>query len=187
MEIRGKVVEINLDAQIAKNGGGTYPGATISYRDKDNKLQEKAFHANGLKYNAALKNGLGNLQTSDNFIAQAEKNDGGFWEWKSIAKDTSSNSSSDVKGNNKPQTMSATSTYATKEERAQTQVYIVRQSSLANALKLAEVQGNKKIDVMSIINDAKWFENWVLNGEKNDAVIKKDDSSLENLDNDIPF
>ena len=56
MEIKGKVVEINLDTQVPKNGGGTYPGATISFRDANGKLQEKGFHANALKFNAALKN-----------------------------------------------------------------------------------------------------------------------------------
>lgn len=188
MEIRGKVVEINLDAQIAKNGGGTYPGATISYRDANGKLQEKGFHTNSLKYNAALKNGLENLQTSDNFVAQAEKNDAGFWDWKSIAKDSGGNTTTTTASNTKQVVSSnvVSSTYATKEERAQTQVYIVRQSSLTNALKLLEIQGKKSVDKFAVISLAQQFEAWVLGKPIENSVIENNDP-FKDMEDDIPL
>lgn len=192
MEIRGKVVEINLDAEITKNGGGTYQGATISYRDKDNKLQEKAFHSNALKFNAALKNGLENLQASDNFVATAEKNDKGFWEWKSIAKGSASAPAAQAAPASKPATTTQSGNWATAEERANTQVFIVRQSSIANALKLFEIQGNKKVGTLDVLNMAAEFEAWVFgkqvaSSQKKLAVVNGNEGSFDDLEDDIPL
>lgn len=187
MEIRGKVVEINLDVVLQTKAGKDYPGFSVSYRDKDNKLQEKTGHQNTLKYNAALKNGLENLQTSDNFVVQAEKNDGGFWEWKSIAKagDEPKNAAQPY---NKPAVASSGGNWATAEERAQTQVYIVRQSSLTNALKLLELQGNKKATTQDVVELASTFEAWVL-GKEILGIMEAENKKVDytDMEDDIPL
>lgn len=197
MEIKGKVVEINLDTQVPKNGGGTYPGATISFRDANGKLQEKAFHANALKFNAALKNGLENLQAGDNFVANADKNDNGFWEWKSIAKAGAEvPKQATAQPNTKaPANTSSGGNWATAEERAQTQVYIVRQSSLTNALKLFEIQGYKKATPEEVIEIAQEFEAFVLGTQKRPdikpgklAVVGGSDvDPFDDTENDVPY
>lgn len=196
MEIKGKVVSIELDTEIVGQNS-TYRGALLSYRDGSGKLQEKGFHPSGFKYNPALKNGLDNLQAGDNFVAEAEKNDKGFWNWKSIAKaGAEAPKQATAQPNTKaPANTSSGGNWATAEERAQTQVYIVRQSSLTNALKLLEIQGKKSVDQFAVISLAEQFEAWVL-GKNTQPDIKpgklavvggSDVDPFDDIENDVPY
>lgn len=85
MNVTGTVVSIEHEVQIAKNGGGSYPGSRVSYRDKDGTLREQNFHQNALKFNAAIKNGLENLSAGDSFTMVKEK-ENDFWNVKQIFK-----------------------------------------------------------------------------------------------------
>ena len=85
MNVTGTVVSIEHEVQIAKNGGGSYPGSRVSYRDKDGTLREQNFHENALKFNAAIKNGLENLSAGDSFTMVKEK-ENDFWNVKQIFK-----------------------------------------------------------------------------------------------------
>jgi hypothetical protein len=197
MEITGKVIEINLNAQVPKKDGGSYPGATITFRDANGKVQEKGFHANAFKYNAALKNGLENLSAGDEFTAVLEKKDD-FWNWLSVSKGIASATKEQTKSQNNTQQASkaAPSTYATAEERAQTQKYIVRQSSITNALKLLELnqqelkglkekQTYSTDDVIALASD---FEAYVFDYEPTAlADSGKVTSGIKDMNDDIPF
>src|SRR3972149_5229851 len=155
MEVKGIVVSVEIDVQVAKNGGGTYPGARLSYRDENGALKEKGFHNNVFKFNASLKTQLSNLSTGQHFVMTMEK-EGEFWNVKSILpvsaeqKQTETPSSG---ANTKPYT-SPKSTYETPEERAKRQIYIVRQSSINQAI---EYRGSK-VDIHEILATAKQFE-----------------------------
>lgn len=189
MEIRGTVVAIDLNATIEKKTGGTYQGVLFSYRDsKDNKLQEKAFHSNAMKFNKDLKAGFESLNAGDAFVVEAIK-EGEYWNWKSIKK-ADANAPVASAPANKPAASNGGGNWATAEERAQTQVYIVRQSSLTNALKLLEIQGNKKATTADVIALAAEFEAFVMGKEvaaKKPALKVVGDTGPEDMDNDIPF
>ena len=58
-------------------------------------------------------------------------------------------------------TAPASSTYSTKEERDQTQVYIVRQSSIKHAIDTISLLGAKKITQDEILALARKYENFV--------------------------
>lgn len=169
MEITGKVVAIDLNATV-KGKNGTYKGAELIYKDlADGQAKTKAFHENAFKFNAALKNGLTNLEVGDEFTAVLEKKDD-FWNWVSVAKGFAQTTApKTVLGTAK----AAPSTYATAEERAQTQAYIVRQSSITNALKLLELQSNKKADVPDVLAIATQLEAWVFGKKAEPAPAPK--------------
>lgn len=173
MDVNGKVVEVEMDVEI-KGQKGVYNGARLSYRDKDNKLVEKTFHESALKYNAALKNGLSQLEKGDNFVAKQEKKDG-YWNWTSVAKGqeltaAKVESKAPASGGN----------WETAEERKNKQVYIVRQSNITAALKLLELHGNKKATTRDVISLAQEFEAYVFD------KAPKDVTNIEDMEDDIP-
>lgn len=168
MDINGKVVEVEMNAQI-EGQKGVYNGARLAYRDKDNKLVEKTFHENALKYNAALKNGLSQLEKGDNFVAKQEKKDG-YWIWTSIAKGQEPAVVSKVPASG--------GNWETAEERSKKQIYIVRQSSITAALNLLSQQGVKKPTVADVCQMAEELKEYVFNG-----VIS---TRIEDMEDDIP-
>ena len=66
------------------------------------------------------------------------------------------------------------STYETADERAKKQVYIVRQSSLANAIAFVGT-GVQEFAVKDIINIAKQFEKYVFSTDPVKALMEMDD------------
>lgn len=176
MEITGKVLVIETNATI-KGKNGNYTGTELTYKDVEGATKTKAFHSNALKYNAALNNGLNNLTPGDEFTAVLEKKDE-FWNWISVSKGVSKSVPEKATAQ---AAKSVPSTYATAEERAQTQKYIVRQSSITAALKLVELQGTKKMGVQEVVDLASQFEDWVM-GNTPDPI-----ADLTNMDDDIPL
>ncbi len=182
MQIHGILVAFEMDVQVAKNGGGTYPGCRLSYRDDQGVLKEKPFHNNVFKFNGALKTQLANLKAGENFVAEVEK-EGDFWNWKSVQASTATPvvADKDVPATGKAAPYQAPkSTYATPEERAQTQVYIVRQSTLTQAIALCAANApyfKKERTTADIINIAKEFESHVMG-------IKFDDGSPQAMSSD---
>ena len=190
MNISGKVIQVAIDVDVKKKDGGTYKGWKLVYEQSDGEVKTIQKHMNSLKYAAPLANGLKELKAGDTFTMEMEK-EGDFWNPKSIFKGEASPTVDKVpferSGVIKPTTTS-NSTYATKEERAQTQKYIVRQSSITAALKLLELQGKKTVDQFAVIALAEQFESWVM-GESFQVVIDEDKtpSSFDDMGDDIPF
>lgn len=183
----GTVVKIGINVPVEKKDGGSYQGWKLVYEDEKGEVKTIAKHMNSLKYAAALKNGLENLKVGDAFVLEQEK-EGDFWNPKNIYKSDATTPTQKTNSASPRSTTAASSnsTYATKEERAQTQVYIVRQSSVTSALKLLEVTGNKKATPDDVIRLAKEFEAFVMGKE----VVKEkqnQENPFEDLDDDIPY
>lgn len=183
MIVKGTVVSVELDVQVAKNGGGSYPGARLSYRDEAGALKEKGFHNNVFKFNAVLKTQLANLKVGQQFDMEMIK-EGEFWNVKGIlpAGTAPPVADKDIPATGKTAPYQAPkSTYATPEERAQTQVYIVRQSSLNQAVALCAANApyfKKERTTAEIILFAKEFEAHVMGTSFDDGsmMAMKDDS-----------
>ena len=194
MNIIGTVVLVSIYTPVKKKDGGTYPGWKLVYQDVDGEVKTIQKHMNSLKYAAALKNGLEALKPGDSFTLEQEK-EGDFWNPKNVYKNgediQAPASSPKANAQQGKQTVTpSNSTYATKEERAQTQVYIVKQSSLANALKFLELIGNKKATTRDVISLAQEFEAYVFNQAPKELTNLGKSTyyeSLEDLDDDIPF
>jgi hypothetical protein len=172
MIVQGTVLTVELDIDVPKNGGGTYPGGRLTYRDsKDGSTKDQCFHNNVFKFNPVLKTSLANLAPGVLFNMEKEKPDGSnFWSVKSISPSTGEQAvpekSAPASAGTNAAAYKATpntspkSTYQTPEERAIVQVSIVRQSSLSNALKLLELN-KAKPTVEEAIKIAKQFEDFV--------------------------
>lgn len=163
MQVNGVVISAELDVQVAKKDGGSYPGARLAYRDDTGTMREQNFHNNTFKFNAPLKAQIGNLKAGDKIVITKEK-EGEFWNVKAINLQGQVQPQADkdtpATGKTTPYA-SPKSTYETSEERAKKQVYIVRQSSITAALKFAELFKVKVSSVADLVPYAKAFEDYV--------------------------
>lgn len=104
--------------------------------------------------------------------------EGDFWNWTKAEKQDSANGPSEAStpGISRPAQMSKPSTYETAEERAKKQVYIVKQSSLSNALEYSKsVKALKsKEEVLALAQE---FVDFVFAAKQVD---------IENMEDDVP-
>ena len=143
LEIRVKSIE--------DESKGKYNQLTIDYTDvgsgKDHTYKLMSF----VNKDAYLL--LKSAKSGDTFSVVTNKNDKGYWTWESV-----SAAGSKPKANPSPR-----STYETPEERAQKQIYIVRQSSLTSAIAMLAAANDKKtaINPDTVIYVARQFEQYV--------------------------
>lgn len=145
---------------------GKYKQLDVNYKDNGKVASRKVFSF-GKSEPAFLA--LTTAVNGNVFDIQMEK-EGKFWNWISATKV------------DKPVAVTATpvpqrGNWETPEERAQRQVYIIRQSSLSSAISLLKTEKViPKVD--DIIWHAKIFENYVLG---------KETTGFENMSDDIPL
>jgi len=162
------VIDVVQETLAAKNGR-TFQQLVVSYKNDKGMAQAKKLvsFANPDLFKAAktwLKDQVYNVKTVKN-----DKT--GYWDWVSlegdnqVAETKSAPSATRVTGSN----------YETKEERAARQIYIVRQSSITNAVALL---GPGK-SVSDVLNVAKQFEDFVF--AKSEGV-----DAINELADDIP-
>lgn len=153
--------------------GGGYKVAEVAYKDEQGKVQGKKVMS---FINQPVFNVISEAKQGDVFDVVSEKDDNGYWQWTSINKSTASVTTEALKqtGNVSPK-----STYETPEERAKKQVFIIKQSSLANAIALLAANGGKKNTPKEVIAVAKEFEAYVFD-------LEFDDGSINTIPNDIP-
>lgn len=182
MDVFGKVVSVEMNATITKQNGGTYQGARLSFRDGNGKLVEQNFTSQTLKYNPSIATALGNLNPGDEFIMEKLK-EGEFWNVKSIKLSSSQSVQDAAPSNGKSQQATAkpvgSSSYASAEERALVQIYIVRQSNITAAINTLSV-GSKGIKPEDVLTLAKKYENYVFGkGADLDSEDNTSDMSFE--------
>lgn len=177
MIVQGKVIEVEWDVNIEKNGGGTYVGTKLAFKDAKGKIEEKAWAQKSLNHpaNSHVKAVLQTLNPGCFFEAEAVKNDAGYWNWTQLK--TIDNMGTAAQATTGTQQVGTRSTYETPEERAERraldkekfafekekQKLIIRQSSLSNAISY--MQNEKAVpeySVEDVIAVAKQFEAFVI-------------------------
>jgi hypothetical protein len=150
VNINIEVVDVTVESVPRPSGKGNYEKMTVVFKGYDNKVESKSLM--DWATNKEVWNVLVNSKKGDTFAIEREKDNKGYWNWTGIAKqDMPVTKSEPAKAFSKP-------TYETPEERAQRQVYIIRQSSLTNAVNLL----GPKAKVQDVINVADEFVNYVL-------------------------
>ena len=161
-------VELTKVGEVYKEG--KWPKMIVEYV-RDGKPQKRTLVAVG--DTKKVMSDLSNFKAGDQVEVKVEK-DGDFWNWVGV----------EVPAKVSPKTsFTGRSTYETPEERARRQVYIVRQSSIANALEFLNAKGNKS-SVDEVIDVAKKFVSFVFSTEGQETVNENDDGELKD---DIPF
>lgn len=172
MQLTGTVVSVDKNVDIEKKDGGTYPGSRLSYRTQDGKLQEQAWHENGLKYNHAVRNSLDELTAGDKFTMTKEKNDKGFWEVKSLIKGVAEQpkqaGNSYTPSNNSSNTFEVNNQLKEKQMKFDElrQPIYVRQTALKAASELATVLKLKT--EQAVLEQAQRFVRYIETGDIGD-------------------
>lgn len=143
------------NAKIYKEGN--YDRLLLGFeRDGKNQERKLARVGNNIKAYDALKN----AEPGQEYDVKLQKN-GQFWDWVDIVAAGESNNSETTgsMGNTKAaQTYTSRSGFETPEERARKQVYIIRQSSLSNAVDLL----GPKAKIEDVFNVAERMVDFVL-------------------------
>jgi len=167
----------------------SYGKATVTFKgDRGVKTQTILSFANPTVY-AALEG----LKQGDKIDVVLSKNAGGFWQWESLtlagtAANTeapaSAPTNSYAPSTNKPNTYAARD-FETKEERAQRQALIVRQSSLSNAITILSSGAKSPPDRDAVLALAEQLVQWVYDSPVKDTEAKG--SGFDDMENDIPY
>lgn len=137
--------------------GKSYKVAEIAYKNLGSgKLEEGKVNS----YSKCFKE-ASNLESGQSFSVEKEKNDAGFWNWISIKPLTEQSTTKPTVPTNP--TSLVKSTYETPEERAKKQIYIIRQSSISNAIHMLSIGATQALPTEGVLNLAQVLSNWVLN------------------------
>lgn len=196
MNIQISILSANQVAHPTKTPGKTTPKLDLAYKNLtfQGKVEGKALFSFGAQ-EGAYKALLG-ANHGDVFDIEVVKNTAGYNDWVSAKKSdgsASSSASTTTTGAGTPKTgstytASPKSSYPTDEERAKTQVYIVRQSNITAAINLLSVGAKTSPKLEDVIATAKKFEDHVF-GTSTDAVddAKSAVNALDLPEDDIPF
>ncbi len=184
-------MSLNAVNKPTKTPGKTTPALDIAFKNLtfQGKVEGKLLYSFG--GNKGGYDGLLNAQPGEVYDIDVVKNTAGYNDW-TLAKKSDGSSgvpsmASTASGPKaSPSAFTGKSSYPTDEERAKTQVYIVRQSNLTAAINLLSVGAKSPPKVDDIISTAKIFEDHVF-GTSNDAVTAEPASAFSDLEDKDDF
>ena len=188
---------VAVSTEMKTNAKGTsYKALTVDFRDDSNKLSSKTINVFG----AQKRTGeiLEEASPGQVYEVTAVKNNAGYWDWTDARITTeqlgSTSTVSAAQASSKPQTNTSASSggrgFETPEERAKKQVYIVRQSSLANAVATLSVGSKTAPKPEEVIAVARKYEQYVFDTElKVDTELPASapSGSFSDLEDDVEF
>ena len=174
--------------------GKPFQNVEVAYKnfDNDGKVESK----NITSYSSAFKV-VSDARAGQAFDVLTQKNDNGYWEWADVKRvspedlgatpvTNEASHGSAVAGTRVP-VATTRSTYETPEERAKKQVYIVKQSSLSNAINMLSIGAKNPLESNKVMELAQTLTNWVFNDNLGKAKTALIDLPNDNLDADVPF
>lgn len=148
--------------KVGVENKGKYRVAVVDHKTVDGKVDSKKVMS---FVNKDVFTTLSSAQTGDQFDVTSEKDKNGYWQWITVVPAGKANGTSPAK----TASSNVRSSYETPEERAARQVYIVRQSSIANALtyysELVDHSKGKQPSVDDIVSVARLFEGYVFGAD----------------------
>jgi len=158
MEIQIQIVQVDKQTKTTK-GGKPYVALELAFKNlSSGKLESKKLMPFGETSEA--HKALSGANQGDVFTIVSEKNAGtGYWDWLKATQAPPGTTAETVVSNKA--TPSPKSTYETPEERAKKQVYIVKQSSLSNAVAVLGVGAKTPPKTEEIFALAQTFTDWV--------------------------
>ena len=162
MNIQIQFIDVSVEDK------GKYKMAEVTFKDlaKGQTSSKKLMSFS----NPVVYKTLVDAKKGEVYTIEMQKNDKGFWDWIAASIANSVNASSagspepTTKASGSTSFTSPKSTYETPEERAKKQVYIVRQSCIAQAvatLAATAKPGEKKIQVEDVLQIAGTYEAFV--------------------------
>lgn len=170
------VIDVGTPNTHTAKNGRSYQSMEVTYKGENGNVSSKKLMSFS---NPEVFNTAKSWQKGDAVNVNAQKDDNGYWQWVGILGEGESSPVAQASSST-PSKSSSTrvtgSNYETKEERAQRQVMIVRQSSISSAVNVLTAEG-KQPTVAQVLGMAKEFENFVMGTA----------SSVADMEDDIPI
>jgi len=145
-----------------------YHAMTINYSAKGESKQKKVMSFS----NPAVYNTIKTLKGGETIDVEFVKDDK-YYNWATVKVLESANDP--APGDTSPRKVESKSNWETAEERARKQVYIIKQSCLAQAVAYVVGQEQQVDSTQEILNLAQEFVDWVLHEDKPDLFKEPND------------
>jgi len=161
---------------------GKFKLATVNYQNSEGKIETKNVASFG---NKELYETLSNAKTGDAFDVQFNKNDRGYWEFTSaVPLDAGTVTINKPVAGKATATPVTKSSYETSEERAARQKFIIKQSSIANAIAVLTIGAKTAPAAADVLKLADFFVGYVM---EKDQTQKEPDMSIGGLESELYF
>lgn len=140
------------------NASKSYKQMVVTHTDGKDTTGKKIFDFSTPKH---VWDTLAAAKEGDAFVITREKDakEGKYWEWKDIGPADATAVAAPVAAAPSATVPAKVGNWETSDERAKKQVYIVRQSNIAQAISLHTARGD--LSLVSILQTAKALENYV--------------------------
>ena len=165
------VIDVGQPNTHSTKNGRSYQSMEVTYKNDSGQVQSKKLMSFS---NPDVFKQAKDWQKGDTVDVNTQKDDNGYWQWISIGADAIAQASSNTSNTTSKTTRVTGSNYETKEERAQRQVMIVRQSSISSSISALTAEG-KRPSVAEVLAMAKEFENYVMDNKSVDSVTDMED------------
>jgi len=165
------VIDVGQPNTHSTKNGRSYQSMEVTYKNDSGQVQSKKLMSFS---NPDVFKQAKDWQKGDTVDVNTQKDDNGYWQWISIGADAIAQATSNTSNTTSKTTRVTGSNYETKEERAQRQVMIVRQSSISSSISALTAEG-KRPSVAEVLAMAKEFENYVMDNKSVDSVVDMED------------
>lgn len=172
------VIDVGTPNTHTAKNGRSYQSMEVTYKGENGNVASKKLMSFA---NPEVFKQASTWEKGANVNINAQKDDNGYWQWVGILGDGETppvTQQAQASTSSKPSTRVTGSNYETKEERAERQVMIVRQSSLSNAVATFALDGTKATP-KQVISLARTYEDYVFG--------RSTPTTLEDMEDDIPL
>jgi hypothetical protein len=168
---------VQVDKQFKPTDKGGYTQLEVAFKNlSTGKLESKKLMS--FTKPEGVYKALVDAKQGDTFNITSNKNEkSGYWDWVAATQGAPDLPQQQPTKTTGMGNASPKSTYETPEERAKKQVYIVRQSSISNAIELLSVGAKAPPKLEDVLKVAQDFTDFVFQQQKEDVF---------NLPNDLP-
>lgn len=152
-----QIVAVDKQTKADKNGK-PFMFVELSFKNLTYQGKLESFKVN--QYSKAYNTAAG-CQAGQLFTVEREKSKEGFWQWNALVQKAPGTEPSTSKPAVSASTGVQRSTYETSEERAKKQVYIVKQSSISNAIELLSIGAKIPPSTGLVLQEAQKLVDWV--------------------------
>lgn len=175
------VIDVGTPATNTSANGRSYQSIEVAYKGENGQVSSKKLmsFANPDVFKTAQT-----WQKGDVVNVDTQKDDNGYWQWKAILSEGQAPATPKPVATSRVAPSTGTnkvvgSNYPTKDERANTQVYIVRQSSLTNAVNtLALNKEGGGATAEQVMELAEQYVDFVMNGKPKEVKPEVEASDL---------
>lgn len=165
-----QILSVNEIPAVAKNGK-PYSKIDVAYKDLsyNGAVKGKTIMPFGDQQKAAKV--LANAQPGETYEIQTNKNAQGYIDWLDAVKSDGAAKDRPIPAASTGPVSNRSSSFETPEERQKRQIFIVRQSSISNAVASLTPGAKAPLKASDVLDLAKQYEQWVFGIETAEAVL----------------